>query len=145
MAETLKKEKSCGAVVFCSKDGNLSFLLVRQKNGFWSFPKGHMEAGETEQETALREIKEETGLDLELIEGFRATGQYDLAHEGEPEVIKQVVFFLAEYGGQDTEAHVSDVVDTQLMDYNSAISVLREEYRRILAEARDFINSGLII
>lgn len=42
----------------------LKYLLVREKNGFWGFPKGHMERGETEQETAGREIKEETALEM---------------------------------------------------------------------------------
>ena len=58
-------EKSCGAIVYRKYHGNLEILLIKHVNsGHWSFPKGHVEAGETEVETALREIKEETGIDV---------------------------------------------------------------------------------
>ena len=66
------REKSCGALVYRKKQDRLELLLIRHKNGgHWSFPKGHVETGETEPQTALREIKEETGLDVGLCEGFR--------------------------------------------------------------------------
>ena len=59
----LKKEKSCGCIIIKNK----KVLLVYEKNrNFWGFPKGHMEDGETEIETALREVKEEVGLDVEI-------------------------------------------------------------------------------
>ena len=136
---TYAHETSCGAAVFCRKYGGLHFLLVHQKNGYWSFPKGHMEAGETEQETAMREIREETGLDLKLIDGFRSTEEYDLAHEGKPDVIKQIVIFLAEYDGRETNSRASDVTGTQLMDSEQALSALRPGYRKILQEAIAFL------
>ena len=50
-------EKSCGAIIF--NDGKV--LVVKQTSGFYGFPKGHVEIGETEKETAIRETKEETG------------------------------------------------------------------------------------
>ena len=60
----MKKEKSCGAIVYREKDG-VEILLIKHKNGgHWAFPKGHVENKETEEETALREIREETGLTL---------------------------------------------------------------------------------
>ena len=56
-------EKSCGAIVFRKFHGNVEILLINHANGgHWSFPKGHVEDGETEVETATREIFEETGL-----------------------------------------------------------------------------------
>ncbi len=58
-------EYFCGAVVFTRMDGEPHYLLVRAKDrpkGCHGFPKGHMEPGETEVQTALREIFEETGL-----------------------------------------------------------------------------------
>lgn len=60
------REKSCGAVVYKEDNGELKFLLVYQNNGHYSFPKGHMEEGETELETTIREIKEETNLDVDV-------------------------------------------------------------------------------
>lgn len=58
----MKEEKSCGAVLLRWECNELEVLLVRHRNGsHWSFPKGHVEAGEQERQTALREIREETG------------------------------------------------------------------------------------
>ena len=61
-------EKSCGAIVYRKYHGNTEILLIKHINsGHWSFPKGHVENDETEPETAIREIKEETGLDIKPI------------------------------------------------------------------------------
>ena len=62
------KEKSCGAVVFRKSASKLEFIAVKSKaNGHWGFPKGHVETGESEAETAIREVFEETGLRITLI------------------------------------------------------------------------------
>ena len=60
----MKHEKSCGAVII----KNNKVLVLQQVAGHWGFPKGHVEKGETEVETAIREIKEETNLDVEINE-----------------------------------------------------------------------------
>ena len=70
-------EKSCGGIIFYKTKQNTKILLVKNNNGrYWSFPKGHIEDGETEQETAIREIKEETGLDVTLVNNFREISDY---------------------------------------------------------------------
>lgn len=85
-------EKSCGAIIFYKTKQNTKILLVKNNNGrYWSFPKGHIEEGETEQETAIREIKEETGLDVTLTPGFREISEYCPFGR----IRKRVVFFLA--------------------------------------------------
>ena len=68
MSEELQYEKSCGAVVYCQKGNDIKYLLACEHGGYWVFPKGHMEAGESEYDTALREVKEETGLVAENME-----------------------------------------------------------------------------
>ena len=91
-------EYSCGAVVFTRMGGEPHYVLVRAKDqpeGCHGFPKGHMEAGETEEQTALREIYEEVGLRVRLLPGFRAVTEYALPYP--PDTRKRVVFFLAEY------------------------------------------------
>ena len=65
-------EKSCGAIVYRKYHGNTEILLIKHINsGHWSFPKGHVEGDETEEETAKREIMEETGIDVNLDTTFR--------------------------------------------------------------------------
>ena len=86
----MEKEKSCGAVIF-RKQKELEVLIVRQNEGHWCFPKGHVEKGESEQETAAREVLEETGAEIRFIGGFRDETHYS-PREG---VEKDVVWFLA--------------------------------------------------
>ena len=87
----MKREKSCGALVYRLEGEKLMLLLLRHRHGgHWSFPKGHMEGKETEVETALREIREETGLDVLLQTQFRHTVEY----YPKPGVKKLVVYFL---------------------------------------------------
>lgn len=89
-----KYEKSCGAVIF---NGAGRILLIHQQKGHWGFPKGHVENGETEEMTALREIKEEVGLDVDIDTGFREVTRYSPY----PGVIKDVVYFVARVSGSD--------------------------------------------
>ena len=87
-------EKSCGAVILHrdKKTNEIKILMVRNHNGrFYSFPKGHIELWEKEKETAVREIKEETNLDVEILDGFREISDYCPFGK----IRKRVVFFLA--------------------------------------------------
>ena len=86
-------EKSCGAVVFRQSRGIRRYLLIRSAvSGAWGFPKGHMEAGESEADTAVREIREEVGLTVGFVPDFRASITYPLPSGA----MKEAVYFLAE-------------------------------------------------
>lgn len=86
-------QKSCGAVVFRKNNGILEYLcLFQRRSQTYSVPKGHMKAFETEEETAQREIKEEIGISVDFVQGFRETVQYEIVGDK----LKTVVFFLAE-------------------------------------------------
>lgn len=87
----MRYEKSCGAVLYTEENGELKVLVEHMRKGHVSIPKGHVEPGETESETALREIREETGLSAVLDTGFRRT----VVYSPEPGVSKDVVFFTA--------------------------------------------------
>ncbi len=88
--------KSCGVLPYQIVDGTREFLLLFQSHSqSWSLPKGHMEAGETEEITALRELKEETGLTAVLEPDRRAVTEYPLS----PVSRKQVVLFLGQVSG----------------------------------------------
>ena len=88
---SMKQEKSCGALIFRKHDNEIQVLIIRQVQGHWCFPKGHTEHNETEHETALREIREETGLKIEITDIFRHSLSYS-PNEG---VNKEVVYFIA--------------------------------------------------
>lgn len=88
--------KSCGVVPFRIENGEKRFLILLQSNDCWSFPKGHMDAGETEEITALRELREETGLSATLTSDARVELSYDVR----PMVKKEVVLFLGAVDGE---------------------------------------------
>lgn len=88
--------KSCGVLAWRENDDKKEFLIVfEQFSQCWSLPKGHMEAGETEQQTALRELLEETGLSAQLDLSRRAIIEYPILPAGR----KQVVFFSGSVSG----------------------------------------------
>ena len=88
--------KSCGVIPYRMVDGQRQYLLVFESfSKCWSLPKGHMEPEETEMQTALRELQEETGLSACLIENTRMTVEYPISSFAR----KQVVFFLGEVTG----------------------------------------------
>ena len=87
MSSKSKKEKSCGGVIV--EGGKV--LMVLQTNGNFAFPKGHMEEGETEIETAMREIAEETGVETELDQKKRAEVNYYIK---DLNIDKHVVIFV---------------------------------------------------
>ena len=88
------EERSAGAVVFFSAPAGKSFLLLLNA-GRWDFPKGNREPGESEEQTVLREVREESGLDIQLVPGFRRTIEYFYRRAG-ANVYKQVVYLLGE-------------------------------------------------
>jgi len=89
----MKREKSCGGVVYKMENGTPYFVLIKhRKGGHWAFPKGHMEQGESERETARREIREETGVTGKFIKGFRRSVSYIIRGTSH----KEVVYFLYE-------------------------------------------------
>ena len=141
MSEELQYEKSCGAVVYCQTDNEIKYLLACECSGYWVFPKGHMEAGESEQDTALREVKEETGLEVTFVEGFRATDEHSLAREGRPNTIKQTVYFLAKFEKQMFVPQETEILRIELMDYEKALATLQfDSFKRILTQAHQFLN-----
>lgn len=83
----MEKEKSCGCIIIENDEA----LLLQHLDGHWGFPKGHIEENETEIQTALREVKEETNLDVEIDEKKRYTDNY-ITDRGSQ---KEVVLFIA--------------------------------------------------
>ncbi|MGI0008185.1 MAG: bis(5'-nucleosyl)-tetraphosphatase [Nitrosopumilaceae archaeon] len=89
------EERSAGAVLFNETDSGKIFLLLNYPSGHWDFVKGNIEDKETLQQTAVREIREETGItDVEFIDGFEDKIEYHYQRDGDL-VHKEVVFFLA--------------------------------------------------
>ena len=137
-------EKSCGVIVFTYENNVRKYVIIRGTGiykEYCGFPGGHMEAGETERETAIREVKEEIGLDVVLYEDFRTVDEHALAREGRPNDKKTNVYFLAEYHEQELTAQRSEVSEIVLMEYGEALESLQYgENKRELTEAEEYLN-----
>lgn len=106
----MPREKSAGAIIFREQEGKKYYLLlhypgINRKGGHWEFTKGHVEQGESEEQTVKREVFEETGInDLEFMPGFKQYIKYFFRQgrgikkedrKKAPWVFKLVVFYLA--------------------------------------------------
>ena len=133
----MEKEKSCGAVVFTRDgEGSIRYVLVEQRSGNFCFPKGHVEGSETEHQTAMREIWEETGLHPVIIPGFRETETYEVAKK--PGTMKDVIYFIAEYSDQAIAPPPTDEIrDVRLCTYEEAMELLPTDSRKAVLTAAD--------
>ena len=135
----MKYEKSCGAVVFTSVEGKNKYLLIANLEGIWGFPKGHMENGESEKETALREVYEETNLKVKLVGDFKTVDEHLIPSK--KDTVKRIVYFLGEF--DDYEKIVfqkEELSGVRLVDYEEAIGLFQyESSKRILMEANEYL------
>lgn len=134
-------EKSCGAIVYRRFHGNIEILLIKHINsGHWSFPKGHVEGDETELETARREIKEETGLDVILDQTFRETVSYSPKRDTQ----KVVVYFLALARNYDFVPQEEEIAEIRWVDILRATRMLTyENDKTIVNKARAAIKQNI--
>jgi 8-oxo-dGTP pyrophosphatase MutT (NUDIX family) len=133
-------EKSCGAVVYLKKGSETLYLLLHYEAGHWDFVKGNVEAGETEKETVVRELGEETGIvDAHFIEGFKQKIEYFYRRKGET-VHKEVIFFLMETS-TETITISFEHIGSIWLNYTQALEKLTfKNARDLLKKANDFIN-----
>ena len=111
----MKYEKSCGAVVF----DNGKVLIVKHRAGHSDFPKGHVEKNETEEETAIREVKEETNIDIQII-GCRNVVHYSPIKGVE----KEVVFFAASKIGGELFPQLEEVSEARWVSVEEVVDYL---------------------
>lgn len=132
-------EKSCGAVVYTDDEGERKFLLIRMNLGHCGLPKGHMEKFETEESTAIREIHEETGVDVQLIDGFRKTVEYQIS----PRARKESVYFVGHFSGDKVVIQESEIKDYLLAPYEEARNYITHDNDRIIFdEAVKWLNDN---
>ena len=121
--------RSCGTVVFRENNGKIEFLILYQNGpGTWSFPKGHMEMGESEVDTARRETKEEIGLDVTVYSQFRKEVHYPVSRISR----KTVVLYLAKGSGTPEILRPNEIVGFKWADIDEAKKLLHSDYGEVL-------------
>ena len=135
----MRYEKSCGAVIFRrAEDWNV--LLIRHTQGrHISFPKGHVEPGETESQTAEREVFEETGLRVRVDRRFRAENRYNIR----PDTQKLVVIFAALTEQEEITPQPEEIAEAFWLPVEQAAERLTyERDRKIMLDAFEYVNNS---
>ncbi len=132
----MKREKSCGAVIYRTEGGKRLYLVEHTPSGKTVLPKGHVEGNETETETALREIREETNLAVSLDTSFREVATYS----PHADCIKDVVFFLAQPAGGELIPQPGEVVSLEWLTFDAARPLISyAPVREVLEKAERFL------
>ena len=139
------REKSCGAVIFAKGDEPVKYLLLNYASGHWDFVKGNMEANETEMQTVVRELQEETGIkSAQFVEGFREGISYFYRRQGLT-VHKEVVFFVMESFTVKVQLSFEHVGYTWLDFPNTLEKLTFKSSREVLQKAHEFLKKKGVI
>ena len=139
----MKHIYSAGIITYFMQDDKPLYLLLRHTAGHWDFPKGTMEPGESKEETAMRELAEETGLGVHLDTRFEAQSNYSFIHREYGEISKTVSYFV---GQTDTKKVVlsHEHTDYAWLPYHEAVEIItHDRSKTILEQADTYIRSNL--
>ncbi len=138
--QLLFSEKSCGAVVFL-KSSEVKYLLLRYGAGHWDFVKGNVEPNESEKDTVIRELEEETGIvDGRFIDNFREKIEYFYRRQGAT-IHKEVIFFLIKTQTEKVKLSFEHVGYTWL-NYQHAVKQLTfKNAKNVLQKARELLST----
>ena len=133
------QQTSAGGIVIRRTPDGEKVLLIKDRFGYWTWPKGHLENDETPQEAALREIAEETGISNLAIIDEIGEQKYSCS-SGTSKVLKTVHIFLMEASG-------SDAIKVQTEEISSAEWVSPDEAIKKIGYdgSRDMLNKALEI
>lgn len=133
----MKFEKSCGAIVYKIEKKEIYILLIQMNRGHWAFPKGHMKLNETEEQTSLREIKEETNLEVNIVDGFRQ----NITYLSDTNTMKEVIYFLAKPKSGIIRRQETEIKSISWFKFENAIDILSyDKDKKILKQALLHIN-----
>ena len=125
-------------MVFRDINGEKRFLLIKNKrSAHWGFPKGHVEEGETDEQTATREVLEETGLHISIFPDFKAKSNYTI----QGRIDKTVLIFLATTADTQTVIQQSEIEDYIWLGYDACLNTLNyENDKSILTRAKAYMD-----
>jgi mutator protein MutT len=135
----MKHQYSAGIIIYKKENDTILYLLLKYIGGHWDFPKGKMEPGETKQQAALRELKEETNLTAQIDDNFEETIQYVFMYNRE-KTTKTVYFFTGQ--ALTTDVKLShEHTDYAWLPYQNALEQLTYDNAKEILNLADQYNS----
>ncbi|TYS70498.1 NUDIX domain-containing protein [Sutcliffiella horikoshii] len=137
----MKSERSCGVIIYLDKP-DTRYLVVKSKtNGHWGFPKGHIEKNETDIDAAIREVKEETGLEVLIHEDFKTSMEYMIS---ESAIRKEVILFLGTPMSSRVTIQESEIAMYKWATFTDTLHLFEyENQKQSLKQAHEFIKKKL--
>ena len=138
----MPREKSAGAIIFRKEQGETYYLLLRYRSGHWEFPKGHVEAQESDPDTVKREVKEETGItNIEILQNFKENIHYFYKLNNEL-MSKDVVFYLVKSRTKEVKLSFEHI-GFAWVSYEKAMEKLTyKNAKDILKKAHEFLKAN---
>jgi 8-oxo-dGTP pyrophosphatase MutT (NUDIX family) len=142
----MRYDQSAGAIVYYMKDKGPMFLLLKYPT-YWGFSKGIIEKGEEPEQTAIRELEEETGISvdkIEIIPGFTFIQNWMYRFKGEL-IKKKATYMLVETSKETSKKVVlsSEHEDFQWLDYEDSLKIMKvKNNKEMLKEAYEFIKDN---
>lgn len=132
----MQYEYCSGAVLYTEVNSVINYVLVVEIDGHCGLPKGHIELDETEEQAALREIKEETGITANILDGFLKKIEYKIINGN----IKRTTYFCAKYENQTIRYDKNELLNVKLLPFNEAVQSLSyQKVKDVLIEANQYI------
>ena len=137
---------SAGGVAFRRVDAEFEIAIISMNpSGRWQLPKGLIDAGETPERAAVREVREEAGVETELLEALETIDYWFVSDWDEirRRIHKQVHFFLLRYTGGDVAGHDDEVLESRWMPVDEAIGMLAfDSEKEVVEKAKHILESG---
>ena len=133
----MNQEFSAGGIIYRIENEQPQFLLIKNSafkdphKTYWGFPKGHLEKGESDEEAALREVKEETDVDVEVIKIIDKVA-YPFQHPQNGLTKKQVSDFLMRYLDGEAKAQEKELLELGWFNVDDALQILSFEQNKTL-------------
>lgn len=124
----MKREFSAGGIVFKETDNGLEYLLIKNmamrdpNKSYWGFPKGHLDEGESSKNAAIREVKEEVGLEVEIIDKV-GQSSYMFQASGE-KILKIVTMFLMQASSKKISIQAAEIQEANWVDSEKVLELL---------------------